>query len=202
MREPILNARLDMLEQELLLTNDQNTWKQKLCLKRLVIADDDLVREWNKFTSLVADEVGKQKDVLRVIRVKLQEIEPLNDSAAEEVLSQAWSAYGNALKRSQAIFREFLEFIGGLILRDKEFDSEICDVADELIKSCALFAFTTGSIAFPAARDALTRTVGLMVRVRFPDWTVWTLPFTAYEYGHVVLNELNKFKDSIAIEVA
>src|SRR5260370_25145606 len=150
MREPILNARLDMLEQELLRTNDKNYGKQKLCLKRLVIEDDDLFREWNKFTNLVADELGKQKDVLRGIRVKLQEIEPLNDSAAEEVLSQAWSAYGNALKRSQAIFREFLDFIGGLILLDKALDSEISEVPDEVIQSCPLIAFPCGAMPVPA----------------------------------------------------
>lgn len=201
MKDPILNARLDVLDQELILTNDQNAWRQKLCLKKLVLEDEELSREWDKFTSLVGDELGKQRNVLKAIRIKLEEIKPLNDAAAEQVLSQAWTDYGSALKRSQTVFREFLEFIGGLILRDKEFDSEICDVADELIKSCSQLALTNASIAVPAARDALTRTVGLMVRVRFPDWTVWTLPSTAYEYGHLVLNELNKFKDSIAIEV-
>jgi len=201
MKDPILNARLDVLEQELILTNDQNTWKEKLCLKKLVIEDEDLFREWNKFTGLVGDELEKQKEILKSIREKLKEIEPLSDSTAEQVLSQAWTDYGNALNRSQAVFREFLEFVGGLILRDKEFDSEICDVADELIKSCSRLVLTNTSIAVPAARDALTTAAGLMVRVRFPEWTIWTLPFTAYEYGHVVLNELTKFTDLIATEV-
>jgi len=40
-----------------------------------------------------------------------------------------------------------------------------------------------------------------MVRVRFPEWTIWTLPFAAYEYGHVVLNQFTRLKELFNDEV-
>ncbi len=40
-----------------------------------------------------------------------------------------------------------------------------------------------------------------MVRVRFPEWTIWTLPFAAHEYGHVVLKEFSRLDKIIREEV-
>lgn len=199
MVDPILNARLDVLEQELNLTNNPGTWFQKLCLNKF--ESDDLYKEWYKFARLLGDDLEGQKKILDGIRDKLKEIEQRDDQAAREVMNQAWADYTKALDRSQVLFREFLEYIGGLIFRDKEFDAQICELADELIKFCAGLVFTASSMAVPAARDSLTKSVGWMVRVRFPEWTIWTLPFAAYEYGHVVLNEFVRLKVLINDEV-
>jgi hypothetical protein len=199
MVDPILNARLDVLEQELNLTNNPGSWFQKLCLNRL--ESEDLTKEWYKFANLLGDYLQGQKRILDDIRRKLKEIEQQDDQAAREVMSQAWADYTRALDRSQVLFREFLEYIGGLIFRDKEFDAQICELADELIRFCSGLVFTGSSMSVPAARDSLAKSVGWMVRVRFPEWTIWTLPFAAYEYGHVVLNEFNRLKGLINEEV-
>lgn len=199
MVDPILNARLDVLEHELHLTNNPGSWFQKLCLNRF--ESEDLSREWYKFANLLGDDLRGQKRILDEIRGKLKDIEQQDDQAAREVMNQAWADYTKALDRSQVLFREFLEYIGGLIFRDKEFDAQICELADELIKFCAAVVLSEGSMSVPAARDSLTKSVGWMVRVRFPEWTIWTLPFAAYEYGHVVLHEFGRVKGLINDEV-
>jgi hypothetical protein len=44
-------------------------------------------------------------------------------------------------------------------------------------------------LTVPAVQEAFTQTLARIVRLRFLEWTVWTLPLTAHEFGHVVIRE-------------
>ena len=187
----ILNARLDVLEHELDLTNNSTEWQEKLNLKKLSFIDSETLSR--TFTTLVGSELAQQKRKLSAIRLNLKKIENEDGGAAESQMRKAWTDYVSVLEGSQSLFREFLEFLGALIFRDKQFDAEICEVADKLLESFARVTTASRSIAIPAARDALTKAVGRMVRVRFPEWTIWTLPFTTFEFGQVVFEESTKF---------
>jgi hypothetical protein len=103
-------------------------------------------------------------------------------------LQTAWRKYGHAYEESQKIFHECLEILVGLALRDKLLD-EVCHIADELIKELTALALGSASLAVPAADEALDKTLARIVRVRFPDWTIWTLPFVIHEYAHVLIDE-------------
>src|SRR6185437_175908 len=201
MVDPILNARLDILEQQLNITNNPQMWFQKLRLTKWESDSEDLTRDWGKFTLWVGDELENQKRKLQQIRASLEQIKDRDDADSNAIMNAAWTEYSGSLERSQMLFREFLEFIGGLIFRDKDFDAAICDLADDLVKSVSPLVFITSSISVPAARDSLARSLGWMVRVRFPEWTIWTLPFAAYEYAHVVLNEFARVKEPINARV-
>src|SRR5262249_23195233 len=42
-------------------------------------------------------------------------------------------------------------------------------------------------LALPATRhDAVAKTLARIVRVGFPQWTIWALPFTAHAFWHVI----------------
>jgi hypothetical protein len=44
-------------------------------------------------------------------------------------------------------------------------------------------------MALPVRQEAVARTLARVVRVGFPEWTVWALPFTAHEFWHAIARE-------------
>ena len=38
------------------------------------------------------------------------------------------------------------------------------------------------------------KTIGNLLRLRFPEWSIWSLPLIAHEYGHVVVADLNRLE--------
>src|SRR6185503_8084314 len=93
-------------------------------------------------------------------------------------------------EESQEVFCECLEYIGGLALRDRGFDQRICDIGDHLIVSCAKDwnNLKWQSLTILAAQERLGQTMARIIRLRFPEWTIWTLPFTAREFAHVAFH--------------
>ena len=52
----------------------------------------------------------------------------------ETVLQNAWSEYSQkVLIRSEDVFREYADFLGGLAIREAGLDGNICKMADELV---------------------------------------------------------------------
>ncbi len=95
-----------------------------------------------------------------------------------------------AFAPSQRIFAEYVYFLGGLALRDTGFDEGISRIAEDLIRT-----YKTKSkppyppMALPVRKEAVARTLARVVRVGFPEWTVWALPFTAHEFWHAIARE-------------
>lgn len=101
---------------------------------------------------------------------------------------QAWHEYStSAYRDSHTVFAEYLDFLSGLALRDTGFDRGICRIADELIRTCGRLpeSFTWESLTIPAQNEALRATMAKIVRLGFPEWTVWALPLAVHEFGHV-----------------
>jgi hypothetical protein len=99
-----------------------------------------------------------------------------------------WQQYGDASLKSQDIFAEYVDFLGGMALRDIGFDEGISRTAEDLIRT-----YTTNQppqypwLALPGARrEAVARTLARIVRVGFPEWTIWALPFTAHAFWQVI----------------
>lgn len=113
-----------------------------------------------------------------------------DDAAARASRQDAWSQYVDRelYGESEKLFREYVDLLGGLALRDGGFDAGICRVADQLIQKCAtaLPEFAWYSLTIPARREALETTMARIIRLGFPEWTIWTLPLAAHELGHVV----------------
>jgi hypothetical protein len=104
-------------------------------------------------------------------------------------LTEAWQKYNQILDTSRDIFQECLDFLGGLALRYRELDDRILELADELIEDCKRnqpYRFKPPMWVGPTSQEILRMTFGRIIRVRFPEWSIWTLPYVAHEYGHVV----------------
>lgn len=108
-------------------------------------------------------------------------------SRADDLLSKAWGVYSTEmLEKAQAVFTDYVDILRGLALRDAGFDEGIFNIADELIRP---YPVTDGlpwsSLTIPA-REVVSRTISLIIRLGYPEWTLWALPLTAYEFGHIV----------------
>ncbi len=99
-----------------------------------------------------------------------------------KALSSGWETLRKmAASETEPIFTDYMELLGGAALRDTGFDEKISYFADELLRS------TGGKLlALPMRRQALVRTFKQIIRVNFPDWTVWALPSAALEFWNVV----------------
>ncbi len=132
------------------------------------------------------------KDLTARISEPVKGLAELNKALAVNVPDvEAWKKFRVASLRSQDIFAEYLDFLGGLALRDIGFDEGISRMAEDLIRT-----YKTNQppsypwLALPAARpDAVVKTLARIVRVGFPEWTVWALPFTAHAFWHVIARD-------------
>ncbi|MDD2754503.1 MAG: hypothetical protein PHS80_03130 [Methanothrix sp.] len=106
------------------------------------------------------------------------------------ILCQAWANYYNIYNNSQKIFLECLELIGSIAIRNYRLDSNIYKIADELIKNCSLNC--TGdlwySIVVPAHQESKEKTKTSIIRHRFPDWSIWSIPILVREFGNILLD--------------
>ena len=81
---------------------------------------------------------------------------------------------------AQQIFTDYVELLGGAAFRDTGFDEGIGLLADELLRAGGKI------LALPTRQQALVKTFERIIRVSFPDWTIWALPSVALEFWNVV----------------
>ncbi|MET4134358.1 hypothetical protein [Pseudarthrobacter sp. PvP090] len=143
------------------------------------------------------------------------------DGIDQTVPGKAWETYRKLIRdQSDALFSEYVEFLGGLALRDTglggllpsplqegedegedeaedetedeaEYNRDVCVMADELIRQIYYIGSNDlwHSMAVPGRAGATVRSVSRMIRLGFPDWTVWAVPLAAYQFGLVVVDE-------------
>jgi hypothetical protein len=84
-------------------------------------------------------------------------------------------------------------------LRDSEFDEGISEVAEELLRSYT--GNTPRALAIPVRQEAcVLETFRQIIRVSFPDWTIWALPATGLEFWNVIAKaeEIPKLERQVA----
>lgn len=107
-----------------------------------------------------------------------------------------WASYAEHLPKVQEIFCEYLDFLNGLALRDSGYDRGISRIADEIGRRHGTYdQFTWKSLAIPARQEALDATIASMIRIGFPEWSIWALPLAAHELGFVFVKHVSKLKD-------
>ena len=177
----ILADRLTALAQSLQGAGDPSSWKAKLDLHNVEVED----RIWDLAIMDIKREVSRISSVLTGVQDRVR---TGNSGSAE------WQTYSEIHRASQELFRDSLELIGGLALRDKLLDQEICQLTDELILNCSDAMTTNTSPTIPAHLELPPRMLRRVVRMRYPEWTIWTLSFAAYEFGHIAMAEIDELK--------
>jgi hypothetical protein len=94
--------------------------------------------------------------------------------------AEAWNALGKIEADARnRVFDESVEVLGGIALRDARLDADICELAEALIGSISARGQNLNVI--PGGMSTMMMTIEQIVRLRFPEWTVWALPFVVSE---------------------
>src|SRR5262245_61810908 len=201
MNDLILTERIESLKRDLKWTDTARKWlTDKLQKPRPNELTDDL---WDMLSATIRTQAGAQI-------AKLDKIYKYVDTNArngiedeQQAIKQAWRSYAEIYQESRQVFSEYLDVIGGLAMRYNSLDEEICCIADELIKRCSRESIGTpwNSLSVLATQETFTKTLARLIRLRFPEWTIWALPFAAHEYGHVVAADNEDIERFLETEV-
>ena len=167
---------------------------------------DDLVNELERAANsaapvssaplLVLENTSVEEDFRDDVATQLKALDALDaevDAAVvaqppddDERLAAAWLRYQALRDECQKLFAEYVDLVRGVLLRDAVFDRDLCRIADELVRQFGKFKdYTWQAFTIPASRERGDLTSARLIRIGFPEWTVWTLPLTAHEFGHV-----------------
>ncbi len=140
--------------------------------------------------------VSESDDTIQEIREVEQKLARIRradvPSSATEAVKEAWDSYATMLEEHGGpLFTEYVDFLGGLALRDSGCDAGICQMADELIRRCNLVGDRPlwHSLTIPTRAEAMKKTLARIIRLGFPEWTLWAVPLGAHEFGHLVVVE-------------
>jgi hypothetical protein len=113
------------------------------------------------------------------------------------VRPSAWGRLRGVAEALDLIGRELLEVLGGVLIRDEGLDREdpghglppgpaIGALADRILRDYAGRTGVNwdGRVIF--GRDPFLETMTDVIRLRFPDWSLWSLPLLGHEFGHLV----------------
>ena len=97
----------------------------------------------------------------------------------------AWQKLRDAQKKVGLVSRETLAFTQGALLRGSGVDDGYCRLADKLLDH---FNNVEGKLNWRGftilAETAFMGEIGEVVRLRFPETSIWHLPVAAHEFGH------------------
>lgn len=172
-------------------------------------------KRWSSFSS---DSEEFDTHIDGIFRSKADDLIEKIDSIDLQAPAEAWKAYRDDIRdQSDALFSEYVEFLGGLALRDTglggllpevvlegeadneeaEYNRDVCAMADELIRQIYYIGSNTlwHSMAVPGRAGPTVLTASRLVRLGFPDWTVWSVPLAAYQFGLVVVDQTHLVRE-------
>lgn len=153
------------------------------------------------FADAVKDDLEEiTRDWFKTINDNLQALSAGAKGNADAVLDKAWQDYTGIISENlRLFFSDYVQFLGGLALRDAGLDAGICRIADDLIRSCGAIGKTNwNAMTIPASQEAVT--LARSIRVGFPEWTIWALPLAAHELGQVAITGNTVWEKYIAEE--
>lgn len=98
-----------------------------------------------------------------------------------------WTALRSWREESAELFEESLAYVEGALMREHSVAAEVCELADALLEDLSDRTLVPWSrFTVLAGGEYVDRLAGV-VRVRFPEASIWTLPMAAHEFGHTAI---------------
>ncbi|HKQ75490.1 MAG TPA: hypothetical protein VJ810_17455 [Blastocatellia bacterium] len=198
MNDPVLLSRLDALWDDLNLVREKlkkDTWSsaEQNSDTRAEMSADSLL--WPGLEVTLGKQIEKKQNALK--RIEESVITAKEDDLC--AMRAAWTDYATIFKESESILHECLEIIGTLAIRNKDLDQRILYVADELIRECLSQSTDHQDyyLLVHGLEDTVTKTKARIIRLRFPEWTIWDLPLAAHELGYVLVTETLKEENEL-----
>jgi hypothetical protein len=122
------------------------------------------------------------------------ELADFESELASTPSQKSWKGLESIRLDRQRTFQECLAMLGGLSIRAEGQDRDLCRIADVLQAEIVARLPTKVSIAGATILDSAIsyHRTSQMVRIRFPDFSVWSLPAVAHELGHALFQELDQ----------
>lgn len=188
---------------------------------RILIAQIDAqIRNLERIKNVVDHEAIEGKYSLasgkfrRVANPQLKALEKLKKrvKAVEdgrepvENLAQYWETYLPLRRHAQRAYNQCLDYLGGIAVRAMKLDGGMSDHAESLVTEyyAKKTGVTWGSVMIVGEErlfDDVSK-ITEIIRLRFPEWDIWNLPFTAQEFGQLIASKeeeglLDFFRDEL-----
>lgn len=180
-------ARLRPGESEPEVFDPQRTWYTvAISLSSLERTVFDVVRNsWEFLESQFKQESESLGYRIEGLQTRYEHLADINAEQQRAALVALWEDYARLAEASESLFGEIVELMGGLALRDRSVDPWLFVIADKLVEWYAQRTSDSWeAVTVPSVRGAVARTLVRIVGLRFPEWSVWALPLTAYEFAH------------------
>jgi hypothetical protein len=109
---------------------------------------------------------------------------------AINTLGADWPSYRLDAAQCQGLFNEYVDLLRGVAVREAGFDRDLFVVADRLplLWGPDHHGAIWNSLAIPARAERQMPTAAKVLRIGFPEWTVWALPLLQHEFAHVFVS--------------
>ena len=115
----------------------------------------------------------------------------------DDGLREQWTAFsGLAERASQTLFRDYVEVASGVTLRGTGLDEQFCAMADHLGDSWSTVVDLSDGFAIPAGAEA--EPLQRIIRLGFPEWTIWSLPLFAHVFGQRLVGDRRVLQNAAA----
>lgn len=121
--------------------------------------------------------IKQQRQALRIIA---------KEARNSQALDASWAAFDNIRLNCAPLFRECLAFMEGALSRSAGLDQGLCLIADALLDDLSRRADIPWQRFTILAEGEFLADMAEIIRLRFPELSIWNLPVAAHEFGHFV----------------
>lgn len=177
-----------------------------------------LEKRWRAFMNLLQDDgwvsaADRSAVTGRFYRLLSQQVYALDEFRQAlnrgGVSAEAWKNLAELEGRASSVQREALEFLGGLLVTYRKLDRQsaklinqgekedgpsVTALAGLLLQDCGRRSGVNWDGLIIPGRDPFLAPETGLIRLHFPDLSLWNLPLMAHEFGHIVAHEMAEFR--------
>ena len=176
--------------------------KRSNLIAQIKVLQDNLRRTRNTLGSSLDKELitlelhrainSRVQNLLNKWERKLEQRLQSVDYTSDAHLNIVWEGLQADRKECDAILKEFLSFLGGALIRQNQLDNGICAIADNLLADLSLRSDIPWTRMTILGEGDFFADMTEIIRLSFPEFTIWNLPIVGHEFGHFVGRELRK----------
>ena len=129
--------------------------------------------------------VTLEKSIQKTARILTRQLEVAADEKNE---SEAWATVlKDVTEDIPELYNDYVDLLRGLALRDTGLDDGMCAIVDELMRGVDKGKMSEWeSLTVPSLEQKFSVKMAKIIRLGFGDWSLWSLPLAASQYGQLV----------------
>ena len=165
-------------------------------LSRIEALERDLSRAWEAFDTPKIDVDLRNRvkaQFATFFNSKIHDLARLRerlDNGSKDPVDKPWDAFRRIAAECDALFAECLAFLAGVQIRSAGIDDGVGMLADAFLDDLSTRTGIGWQRVTVLGEETLFSRVVDIVRLRFPEFSVWGLPAAAHEFGHVVARKI------------